>query len=393
MSGSRRRRRGDPRPLGPDGVVLLARAIRGLEDILAAELRVRLGAKILDIDHREVRFRAPLTEALFQVGTADDLFIEVGTIDDVSHKRDALTRLSEAVRGLPLARSLSLLRTMRVLGDAGSMEAIASFLGRRNYSRLEIEDATGRAIARELDLRFRPHEPSAAPAEISWRVHIREDVAVVGLRLAAKPLHRRSYRTNSRTGSLHPPVAFAMAMLGDLQPGLRCLDPCCGAGTILIEARRSGVEVCALGTDIDGGIVEAARNNATRAGVELDWAVADAGQLPLRSRSIDRIVCNPPWGRTVRATGRLGLDPDAFGHEIARVLTADGIAVLLGPTDEQAGRFGMHVRWQTRIHVFGQWASLRVLTMRREDVRAPGDWAQSQIGALLAGPVSSPTAQ
>ncbi len=77
-------------------------------------------------------------------------------------------------------------------------------------------------------------------AELNVRLFIEHAEALVGLRLGATPLHRRSYKQAQRPGSLKPPVAAALLELLAPQPGERLLDPCCGVGTILVEAARRG---------------------------------------------------------------------------------------------------------------------------------------------------------
>jgi tRNA G10 N-methylase Trm11 len=154
----------------------------------------------------------------------------------------------------------------------------------------------------------------------------------------------------------------------------------------LIEAHATRPDLALIGTDFDRSAMAAACDNAARASCELHLAVADAGQLPLRTASIDRILCNPPWGKAVRAAGEVARDPHAFGDEVARVLADDGIAVLLGPIDFHARMAQLRLLWETRVHVFGQWASMGVLGSARGEGRSEDTWRRSRIGALLGDP-------
>jgi tRNA G10 N-methylase Trm11 len=92
-------------------------------------------------------------------------------------------------------------------------------------------------------------------------------------------------------GSVHPPLARALALLA----GEAFADPFCGAGTIPIEGALAGLRT--RGSDLDPRAVEAARANATAAGVRVPFHVADATRLD----GVDCIVTNPPWGRSLRA--------------------------------------------------------------------------------------------
>jgi tRNA (guanine6-N2)-methyltransferase len=352
-----------------DRAILVARSIRGLEWLLAEELKSSFDAKISAIGHREVRFCAPLTRNLLDIGTADDVFMECGAIGEVPHTRDALVLLPEAVVRLPLAETLTAISRLRPLRNSLEMEVTASFLGRRNYNRYEIEDVVGEAIANKIGLSYRDHTSLlSSDVEISWRVHIRHRSAFVGLRLGEHPLHRRSYKLASRTGSLHPPVAYAMGALACLQKDMTCLDPFCGVATILIEAHSIEPNALFLGSDIDHEVLRGARANANRAGSPILLVAADAGRLPYRAKSINRIVSNVPWGTAVAPEGLVAQSQTVFREELARILAPNGRAILLCPDDEQEYP-GLKVARRHRIHLFGKWVNID--TLASEGVQPP----------------------
>jgi tRNA (guanine6-N2)-methyltransferase len=72
-------------------------------------------------------------------------------------------------------------------------------------------------------------------------------------------------------GTLHLPVAAAMVRLAGVRPGDAVVDPCRGAGTVLVESPVPGV-----GSDLAG--VAAARVNA-RHRHDIAWLTADARRL------------------------------------------------------------------------------------------------------------------
>ncbi|WP_369174801.1 hypothetical protein AB5J49_45920 [Streptomyces sp. R28] len=77
----------------------------------------------------------------------------------------------------------------------------------------------------------RRHGELAPPGHSGWRLTPDGTHATLLLRLGRRPAHRRAYRNATIAGTLHPPVAAAMAQAAELRPGQRVLDPCCGAGT------------------------------------------------------------------------------------------------------------------------------------------------------------------
>ncbi len=165
----------------------------------------------------------------------------------------------------------------------------------------------------------RPKWHPADPADIEiWVAQTGRNTWRSAIRLTG----RRTRRHVEREGALRPSVAAAMVRLAGASGLL--LDPCCGSGTILIEARAAGWD--AFGTDLDPSV---AKRNGQRV------ARADARTLPFANDSCDAIVSNLPFGGKF---GRVEKITDDFLRvaKKAVVLTADateGIDVtLLGRT-------------------------------------------------------------
>jgi tRNA (guanine6-N2)-methyltransferase len=367
---------------------LMARTVRGLEWVVAAEIKGRLEASIISVSHREVHFRLPgIDRRLMELRTADDVFLTCGTIEAIDHTRASLQRLEEEVRKLDLTSTVSDLERVRSVGNTNCFDIVGSFLGKRNYNRYEIEEAVGRTIASIFSAAQLPSSQRAG-AEISWRVHLRHTDAYVGLRLLPTPLHRRSYRSNSYKGSLHPPVAAAMALLSGLGPNTVFLDPCCGSGTIGIEASFLEDQLLALACDINPLAISQARCSATQADTQLDLRIADAGHLPFGYRVIDRIACNMPWGRTVQPSGSLRVDSQPFWREIRRVCYSESRIVVLSENHELDSGWwetlGFCLVLQCRICIRGRWSTLSVLTMDSHSNPSPIDewglWGTELLG-------------
>lgn len=142
------------------------------------------------------------------------------------------------------------------------------------------------------------------------------------------PLHRsRRFPALRRIpASANPLVAWLLVKLAKVEPGHSLLDPCCGAGTILVEADVAGCGPL-YGSDIAAAALQAARANLPDPAVLLDSTPAD--RLPHSDGSIDRIVSNLPFGKRVGShQGNRDLYP-ALLAEAARALRPDGRAVLM----------------------------------------------------------------
>jgi tRNA (guanine6-N2)-methyltransferase len=250
---------------------VLARTLRGIEWIARDEVRSRLGVRAVELGHRELRFAAPLTPELLELGTVDDLFVVVAEINGVTRRQESLARLASV--------SLDLDQFGR-LGPR-TFDVTASFLGRRNYNRFDLE----RAVTASGWTRVPRH------GTVSIRVHVVGEIATVAARIARTPLHRRAYRVATVPGSVHPPLARALALLA----GQPFVDPLCGAGTIPIEGALAGLAT--RGSDADPRAIEAARRNAAAAGLDVPFSVAEAAELG----PVECIVTNPPWGKAVPA--------------------------------------------------------------------------------------------
>ncbi|MFI7699175.1 TRM11 family SAM-dependent methyltransferase [Nonomuraea sp. NPDC049480] len=320
-------------------IFAVARAVHGIEPLVATEIRrSRLGV-VRGLRHREVWFEATDETGLQGLRTADDVLLGAAVVGGVGHDRAALRRLAGAARELDTGRLAGKLEG--AARPAGGLEVSASFVGRRNYSRFEIEDAVGTELARALRLPYHSRRGGGRPPgdAMSWRVTIEGDQALIALRPADRPLHRRPYKTASIRGTLHPPVAAAMAELARLEGARTVLDPCCGAGTTLIEAHALLQASAAprprlLGFDHDPSALAAAAANARAAlgggrASPFGWAVADGGRIPVPDGSADRVLVNPPWGRQVPPRGLLAGDLGLLWREVRRVLAADGLAVAL----------------------------------------------------------------
>ncbi len=73
-----------------------------------------------------------------------------------------------------------------------------------------------------------------------------------------------------------------------IEAGTRVLDVAAGTGNASIPAAERGAEVTA--SDLTPELFEAGRERAAAAGVELEWAEADAERLPFEDGSFDVVI-------------------------------------------------------------------------------------------------------
>lgn len=349
---------------------LVARCVRGLESAVAAEILRFPDTAVTGLRHREVRFRASGSPP--SPRTADDVFLFAARRPDIGPARRSLGLLTELVTGSDIAALLRLRRTATGSAAPTGIDVSASFLGSRGFNRYDAEDAVGQALSRRIGV---PHHSRregvpVPPGHWGWRLTLDGEHATLMLRAGDRPLHRRAYKRHTVPGTLHPPVAAAMAAMAELRPGAVVVDPCCGAGTLLAEAAVLEPAARCLGFDLSGRALDAARAN-TR-GLPVTVERGDAGRLPLADGSVDRVLCNPPWGGQVPARGALAGAPERWWRELRRLLAPDGTAVVLLPGAGQltaaldAGLSPAHVQ---RVRVSGAEA----FVVRLRPVSCPSD--------------------
>lgn len=82
--------------------------------------------------------------------------------------------------------------------------------------------------------------------------------------------------------------AAKLVKFAEISPGQRVLDAACGTGVVAITAARQGAKVSGL--DLTPALLERARENATIAGVDVDFVEGDVETLPYPDAGFDVVV-------------------------------------------------------------------------------------------------------
>ena len=178
------------------------------------------------------------------------------------------------------------------------------------------------------------NDPTRAP----WRVEVRDTpVPRLLLKPAAAPELRFAYRVRQVPAASHPTVAAALARAGGVRSDDVVWDPFAGSGLELIERARLGPFRELHGTDLDAEALQAARENATHAGLpELSLAQKDARSHRVPKLSL--VLTNPPMGRRVHRKRDLAGVLCRVVDNVARQLTSGGRMVWLSPFPDSTAR-------------------------------------------------------
>ena len=184
-------------------------------------------------------------------------------------------------------------------------------------------------------------------------ISIRDDMVTVCLDSSGDALSKRGYRTWNGEAPIRETLAAALVLQSGWHPWQRLYDPCCGTGTLLVEAafialgRAPGLtrsfameawpcvpheelrkirtaakvkyeesgkrEIRIAGSDIDPEAIELARRHVRQAGLagRIDLEVKDLRDVTLAGEP-GCFICNPPYGER--------LDNIRAAHVVARQL-------------------------------------------------------------------------
>ncbi len=299
--------------------------IAGLEPIAADEITQRLpDARLLGALRGKLFFAwdgPPAAGA--DLLTVEHLLACVAQLCGIPADERGPQYIEAQIRELDLTRALALYHELHGEPDRPSFRITASRSGSHEYNSLEIAAAAGAGVVQRYGW-----DVDLEQYDYDLRVYVTDDTAVVGLRLTEEALHRRA-RVKHAAASLNATVAAAMCRLAG-QPGDEVFcDPMCGAGTVLIERARLGGDPLLVGGELFEEPLAMALTNLRSAAVRANLVRWDARHMALATQSVDRLVCNMPWGRRV-GSHRVNrhLYP-GFVRGLSRVLAPDGRAVLL----------------------------------------------------------------
>ncbi|MCD6078247.1 MAG: N6-adenine-specific methylase-like protein, partial [Ramlibacter sp.] len=211
-----------------------------------------------------------------------------------------------------------------------------------NFAALKIKDAVADRFRERGGVR--PDVDTQRPA-VRLFAHLSADEVTLYVDTSGEPLFKRGWREDKGEAPLKETLAAAMIAASGWDAATPLYDPCCGSGTIVIEAaqiacniapglwRRFGFErlrahsaadwgalkaeaqaarrapaAPIFGSDVAFRMVDFAQRNAQRAGVAeaVQLRGGDALQRMPPSESPGVMLLNPPYGERIEAAGVAG---------------------------------------------------------------------------------------
>ncbi len=232
--------------------------------------------------------------------------------------------------------------------------------GKRNFRRLDLQQVVERVF---LERGWYLAKSNAA-LDVWAEVH--GDDGYISIKLSKNDMAQRPYKQAHIPASLKPTIAYSMVRLSQPHPNDVFLDAMCGAGTILLERALIGRYRYLIGGDVSTEALDATGTNFGRQHQPRQFFHWDARSLPLHPNTVDKIVCNLPFGETIGNVPQLTNLYRRCLREYERVLKPRGRMVLLTSqrelfNNELKQRRALKVNQQLTVDVRGMRAWIYVI--------------------------------
>lgn len=312
-----------PSPIRP----LVAKTLAGLEDLLAAELKV-MGATQIQKLTRAVAFTGDKA-LIYQANYLSRYAIKI-LMPLTEFEADTVEELYEGVKRYDWDNLMTFRDTFVV-----ETVLVKAPFDHSHYISLKVKDAVADWFNEKYHRR-----PSVSKdnADIHLSLYVNRNQCTLYLDSSGEPLFKRGYRVAVGEAPISEVLAAGLIGLTGWKGEVNFVDPFCGSGTLLIEAamlaqnipagqyrqhfgfmrwrdfdrllwndiksdarkRRRAQEVEIFGSDIDEKALQNARKNISRTGLENDITL---NRADFRETSFDGpgvMVCNPPYGERLK---------------------------------------------------------------------------------------------
>lgn len=305
---------------------LIATATFGLEAVVRREIQA-LGYEILRSEDGKITFagdETAIARANLWLRCADRVLLKMGEFKALEFEE-----LYQQTRGIAWEELIPLDGNFPVTGTS-----VKSTL----FSVPACQSVVKKAIVDRLADFYCVETLPETGAEYKVRMTILKDRVTLAVDTTGAGLHKRGYRVSDVDAPIKETLAAAMVQLSFWRAGRYLVDPCCGSGTIPIEAALIGRnmapglhrgfsseewdimnrgqfqnarqeaaaavkkegELTILGRDIDKKAIEAAKGNAEKARVAEDIHLERGNISKMEvTQPNGIIITNPPYGERI----------------------------------------------------------------------------------------------
>ncbi len=305
---------------------LIATATFGLEAVVKREIE-KLGYKILKSEDGRITFlgdeRAIVRSNLW-LRCADRIFLKMGEFD--AQEFEGLFQQTKAIAW------------EEIIPLDGRFTVTGSSVKSKLHSVPACQSIVKKAIVDRLSSVYMVDQFAETGASYTVKFSILKDHVHVMIDTSGAGLHKRGYRVSDVKAPIKETLAAAMVALSFWKPGRLLADPCCGSGTIPIEAAMIGrniapglnrkfaaegwdiiepaiwkeerkaafeaidydADIRIEASDVDGRAIKAAKANAEEAGVDdcITFRKMDIAKYRVQEDH-GIIIMNPPYGERI----------------------------------------------------------------------------------------------
>lgn len=305
---------------------LIATATFGLEAVVKREIQ-NLGYKIIKSEDAKITYmgdeRAIVRSNLW-LRSADRVLLKMGEF-----KAFSFEELFQQTKAIPWEQLIPI---------DGKFTVTATSVKSKLHSVPSVQSITKKAIVERMKEYYCVDHFEETGAAYTVKVTILKDHVTLTIDTSGPGLHKRGYRICDVAAPIKETLAAAMVQLSFWKEGRLLMDPCCGSGTIPIEAAMIGRNIApglnrsfvseewdlipaeiwkeerkkAFGEinydadmrifafDVDPKAIEAAMENAIEAGVDdcIVFKRMNMNKIEAKEKS-GIIITNPPYGERI----------------------------------------------------------------------------------------------
>ena len=306
---------------------LVATATFGLEAVVRREIE-SLEFKVIKTEDGRVTYEgdeAGIVKSNLWLRTADRVYIKMSEFTATTFEE-----LYQNIRKIPWEE---------LVPENGNVIVVGTSVKSVLHSVPACQSITKKAIVDRLCDKYSLTELPEDGETYTVRFSFLKNKAIILVDTSGEGLHKRGYRVANVEAPIKETLAAALVELSFWRAGRILVDPCCGSGTIGIEAALIGLNIApglsrkfasekwgiipseiwkeertkaysAIETDvnlnitcgdIDSDAIEAAKKNAEEAGVDdqINFILGDMAALDGIESKEGIVICNPPYGERI----------------------------------------------------------------------------------------------
>lgn len=301
----------------------VAPCLMGTEKLLSNEIKF-MGAENVIAENGRVFFEGDLS-----------LMARANIRSRIAERVLLLTARFEALSFEQLFENVKAVNWSEYLPFNAKFPVTGSCLSSKLRSVSDCQSIIKKAVVESLKNKYKKDIFPETGDEYKIKFLILKDQVTVMLDTSGRPLHKRGYRAKANFAPIKETLAAALCELSGVRSNHIVIDPCCGSGTILIEAAMKALNIApnlngnfaaefwssvpkeiwdkerqsakedirkdigfhAYGYDIDDNALEISKQNAQLAGVSeyITFKHRDIADFN-EDFEYATIICNPPYG-------------------------------------------------------------------------------------------------